>query len=668
MSYTIKSLGFGQVAVLQNGKHVKKFGGASAATDARMFINKQHQASLPKERAPGLKEHELVKELEGINNNIGSFTEDMLEQFEVSEINNMIENYQSFEKTVAILEEKGAKSSKAMAAFIGRKKYSGKKCVESVEDSEQLDELKKSTLSSYIDKAAGGGTEGLAFKGWLAGRKSKEDDAEAHNKAYSKAKTRSIGIQTAAKKLAKESVEDLEESFKVGKEYTHQQLMDKIKTGNWEATTDIKPGKHVEMRHHSGKRVMVKVGYDPVKESVEDLEEAVKLGSRVKIHAPGKDYHGKIGNVGEVRHGPYKGAPKTYTVDYDDNKSVQLDKKNVKLHTESVEYIEEKLTEKDPSSKWIEDFIKSDNPKFAGKSKKERIKMALGAYYGKQNEEFDALAEEIAGLFEDSEQLDELKKSTLASYIKKAANKTYHAGYIAGQGKYSKQAGEYADKRKKGIDKAVNKLTAEALEIVEQFEQLDELKKSTLASYIKKASFHIGTNGMAAGFNPVGSKESKEANKRMGKRHSGVIKAASKLAKESFADYMFGGEVIKEEIQLPELQEADKNYDAYFKACMKNAGITSISDLKTPEEKKEFMNKVDAGFKAKNEDMFYENFMRSDIDAKIADHEKSGNKVADVTHKIYQGKPYAEFTVTTPDGAKKKYVFHGNVTRHEKLA
>jgi hypothetical protein len=36
---------------------------------------------------------------------------------------------------------------------------------------------------------------------------------------------------------------------------------------------------------------------------------------------------------------------------------------------------------------WIDDFIKSDNPKFAGKSKKERIKMALGAYYGQQNEE-----------------------------------------------------------------------------------------------------------------------------------------------------------------------------------------------------------------------------------------------------------------------------------------
>lgn len=36
---------------------------------------------------------------------------------------------------------------------------------------------------------------------------------------------------------------------------------------------------------------------------------------------------------------------------------------------------------------WIHDFVHSKNPKFAGKSTKERQKMALGAYYAKQNEE-----------------------------------------------------------------------------------------------------------------------------------------------------------------------------------------------------------------------------------------------------------------------------------------
>lgn len=50
----------------------------------------------------------------------------------------------------------------------------------------------------------------------------------------------------------------------------------------------------------------------------------------------------------------------------------------------------EKLTAADPTGKWISDFVKSDNPKFAGKSKKERIRMALGASYAAQrNEDVD---------------------------------------------------------------------------------------------------------------------------------------------------------------------------------------------------------------------------------------------------------------------------------------
>lgn len=57
-----------------------------------------------------------------------------------------------------------------------------------------------------------------------------------------------------------------------------------------------------------------------------------------------------------------------------------------KSKNEAVEYIEESLTKSDPIEKWISDFVNSDNPKFAGKSKKERIKMAQGAYYGAQNE------------------------------------------------------------------------------------------------------------------------------------------------------------------------------------------------------------------------------------------------------------------------------------------
>lgn len=46
--------------------------------------------------------------------------------------------------------------------------------------------------------------------------------------------------------------------------------------------------------------------------------------------------------------------------------------------------IHEVLSSDDPVEKWIADFVKSDNPKFDGKTKKERINMALGAFYAAQ--------------------------------------------------------------------------------------------------------------------------------------------------------------------------------------------------------------------------------------------------------------------------------------------
>ena len=56
------------------------------------------------------------------------------------------------------------------------------------------------------------------------------------------------------------------------------------------------------------------------------------------------------------------------------------------LEIENISYIDEVLTKSDPAEKWIHDFVHSDNPKFRGKTKEERRKMAIGAYYGKQRE------------------------------------------------------------------------------------------------------------------------------------------------------------------------------------------------------------------------------------------------------------------------------------------
>ena len=48
--------------------------------------------------------------------------------------------------------------------------------------------------------------------------------------------------------------------------------------------------------------------------------------------------------------------------------------------------ISEVLKPSDPVEKWISDFVKSDDPRFEGKSKEKRREMALAAYYSAQEE------------------------------------------------------------------------------------------------------------------------------------------------------------------------------------------------------------------------------------------------------------------------------------------
>jgi hypothetical protein len=64
---------------------------------------------------------------------------------------------------------------------------------------------------------------------------------------------------------------------------------------------------------------------------------------------------------------------------------------------EIVLELQEALGADDSAGKWISDFVHSDNPKFAGKSKEKRKQMALAAYYAKQRNEEVELDETASG-------------------------------------------------------------------------------------------------------------------------------------------------------------------------------------------------------------------------------------------------------------------------------
>ncbi len=157
-------------------------------------------------------------------------------------------------------------------------------------------------------------------------------------------------------------------------------------------------------------------------------------------------------------------------------------------------------------------------------------------------------------LDEEVDQIDELDRKTRVSYLKKSltqlnniassrhtsGNKTYGSKEVkkrlAGLSRLEKGANHPASVRD-NIDKARAQF--------EEVEQIDELKKSTLASYVNKAANQVrAKSGIAASFETQGARKRNPENKtaywdvaqdyRKGarKRLTGIEKATAKLAKE----------------------------------------------------------------------------------------------------------------------------------------
>lgn len=140
---------------------------------------------------------------------------------------------------------------------------------------------------------------------------------------------------------------------------------------------------------------------------------------------------------------------------------------------ELIAELQEVLSKDAKAGEWISDFVKSDNPKFQGKSKEKRKQMALAAYYAAQRNE-------------EVEQIDELQASTLKSYADKRMDnvKSRYADLTAkqraGQPISNKEMGDYNNATRKDLnninkarDKAAHKLMVPSM-AREQVEQLEE--------------------------------------------------------------------------------------------------------------------------------------------------------------------------------------------------
>ena len=142
-----------------------------------------------------------------------------------------------------------------------------------------------------------------------------------------------------------------------------------------------------------------------------------------------------------------------------------------------------------------------------------------------------------------SQAYEDLRKPYLEG---KMAKKDYD-----GDGKIESGTDEYMGSRDKAIKKAMGKkITKEHHQkdadgkVIEheiedttpasvEEEQINELSKKTLSDYTRKSATSLAKHSME-----FGSKPNKKDQKKLEKRHSGIMKAASKMAKEEKVDEM----------------------------------------------------------------------------------------------------------------------------------
>ena len=182
---------------------------------------------------------------------------------------------------------------------------------------------------------------------------------------------------------------------------------------------------------------------------------------------------------------------------------------------------------------------------------------------------------------EEVEELDEISRDTARSYIRKAsAHKT-----TGETPKKDRSSGvELAGKKAYGIGGKAKVMATE------EVEELDELSKKTLGSYIKKATGDAMTKSFKAG--DVRDKDSTDNRLKAMGRQMGIAKAANKLAKESVELDELSKETLASYVKKADKQ-ANKAIDSYSSAAARRSDFAPDTPAMAKNAKK--FAKRDAG-------------------------------------------------------------------------
>jgi hypothetical protein len=282
--------------------------------------------------------------------------------------------------------------------------------------------------------------------------------------------------------------------------------------------------------------------------------------------------------------------------------------------------------------------------KAAGKryGSEEAGKRVAGAVLKKvlAKEEVEYSDEEIETVLDNYDQLVEMSKSM---------------AYATGTKKAMQMTGDKPPLEKATIKKGHE--IAKAMLRKEEAEQVDELKKATLSSYVKKASQDaVDKANNASAENEYGSPvKGDELEKKSEKRLAGIKKAATKLAKEEF-------ESFEDYDELVESKPFEYSVEEYYTF---GDYLTTAKKLVGEEQAIELANN---SYNSKSTDLFLEAFGRDDIEKKVKMHMNAGHQVSTPKYSTKGGEFHAEYVVTDKEsGIRRKYIHHGSSRKVENM-
>lgn len=394
------------------------------------------------------------------------------------------------------------------------------------ENADQLNELSKETLQSYKTKAENDPA--------LAKKRGRVSSTTQMTRAK-----RIKGLENAAKKLGDIRKKEFEKSF---------------------AKSQAKNEDLHKHFHKEAPKILAKHGYTKVSEND-------KRATYVRPHETGHvttvTLHKKTPELGVASHDFGSSINMSTRHHTHDGGSFIDDDKHTKQKREMMPKFEAAVI-KHHSDDWHWGHV---NESFN-----------LEVFSDNELETLDAL------ISEDYEQLDEISKKTLGSYIKKASGTFDHErntpGRVAtsaedarryitdpkndpyygsnGNEKIYNKIGKKLSNRRSGINKALDRLTKE------EVEQIDELSKKTLGSYIKKASSDMAEKRANQLMHSAGMGDEKPTQKSNQKhiaatikRQKGISKAVNKLTKEDLEAFSeeeleFIESIVSEDYDLTE--------------------------------------------------------------------------------------------------------------------